>query len=636
MTRRHFQYLLFATAGVMLVMVFIAQFTTDPPQTAFSQGQTGNEAEEQDGGDCRIVFTAIPSNISSGETGVYRWRYEDADAGTLQIEAPEPSVAKVVAYTDNSVTLRGVERGASEITVSVLCENRRQLDQRIAQSAVVIVDNADPGETDAIREAEGPGGQLDHGDAPDLAPRGVAVIPDNVEEGSSERIRIEVEVHNEGDQPAPATKVTFYQSNNATITSSDRRLAEHNVPALSPSQEHMAVYRFNTPDVRGTYNYGVCVTAVAGEDNSNNNCSPAVVLTVRPRVINPPPPPTVPPTLTPDPEAPEKPTVHTYWESQFPGGGYAEAEFNRVADDEDYYHAYADITRCINNNCTTSTTSRETIQDDGFGDDCEFVNDDDCFNTSDHFVSYSALGPGDSAKVTIYVRACKTGNICSNYDSDAVTYTRPADKAPAPTGLTASNETTTSIRLTWNAVNGAARYRLEYRKSGASSWSVHHTAATTYTVPRLDPGTTYEFRVSARGDGDPYSTMYGNPSGTVTATTIQAVTVFNFSPNPIRLGGRSNVWTVPAHVSSVYVDVNYATGQNKDLAGNINVRRLSTSNTVLSTKVVDDERDSDVMDGATGNSRIRIDVDKDAFDTQFSSVTLRFHSGNSTSGTLLV
>ena len=91
-------------------------------------------------------------------------------------------------------------------------------------------------------------------------------------------------------------------------------------------------------------------------------------------------------------------------------------------------------------------------------------------------------------------------------------------KAPAPTGLTVTAKTMTSISLTWNAVTNAEEYRVESRTTSSSAWNYAYTTSPSYTVSALSCGTDYEFQVRARGDGDPYSTKYGSPSSKVSAS----------------------------------------------------------------------------------------------------------------------
>ena len=82
------------------------------------------------------------------------------------------------------------------------------------------------------------------------------------------------------------------------------------------------------------------------------------------------------------------------------------------------------------------------------------------------------------------------------------------------------------------------------------------------------------------------------------------------------------------------MDVNFSSGYVKDSdSGDINVNRVDSSGEVLSTLAVDNENDRGTLTGATAGSRIRIDVDNDAFDAGYALVTLTFHSGSNSNGT---
>ena len=80
---------------------------------------------------------------------------------------------------------------------------------------------------------------------------------------------------------------------------------------------------------------------------------------------------------------------------------------------------------------------------------------------------------------------------------------------------------TSSMALSWNAVTNAHRYRLERAMATSGPWAVvgDELATTTRAVTGLACGTTYHFRVSARGDGTPYDAKWGAPSGTLAAGT---------------------------------------------------------------------------------------------------------------------
>ena len=211
--------------------------------------------------------------------------------------------------------------------------------------------------------------------------------------------------------------------------------------------------------------------------------------------------------------------------------------------------------------------------------------------------------------------------------------------APAPTGLRVTGYTDESVSLRWDPVTDAHGYKLERRKGTTGTWAAvgSETGRTSQTATGLDCNSTYYFRVSARGDGSPYSTTFGNPStGNVSQTTSTCIPVFQFTPSPLALGGTSNTWTVPAGVTSVYVDVSFSRGSVKDRgSGEIAVNRVDSSGTVLGTKAVRSETDSGAVTGARAGSRIRINVDSDAFDSSSALVTLAFHSGVDDSGPVI-
>ena len=90
--------------------------------------------------------------------------------------------------------------------------------------------------------------------------------------------------------------------------------------------------------------------------------------------------------------------------------------------------------------------------------------------------------------------------------------------APAPVGLEVEASTPTSITLRWNLEDDVHAYRVQYRVAGTGGWtefggvSASEFIDTTIYTRKVTPlvcGTNYEFRVSARGDGSPYSRAWG-------------------------------------------------------------------------------------------------------------------------------
>ena len=156
--------------------------------------------------------------------------------------------------------------------------------------------------------------------------------------------------------------------------------------------------------------------------------------------------------------------------------------------------------------------------------------------------------------------------------------------------------------------------------------------------------TSYPRTIAVRGCSAPGGTLTAKLllDGTIIATATQYVavrdpaaptpTAFQFTPSTLALGASSNVWEVPPGVPSVYLDVTFSSASSLDYADyayrNIKVQLLADGASVLGTHTVANVNDRGVLASAGGGSRIRIDVDKDAFDTEAARVTLSFRSGS--------
>ena len=115
-------------------------------------------------------------------------------------------------------------------------------------------------------------------DRPDLAVASPSVSNGNPAPGAG--FTLSAMVNNTGSGQAAATTLRYYRSTDATITSSDTELGTNAVPGLAPSGSDSQSMDLTAPSAPGTYYYGVCVDAVAGESNTSNNCSAAIEITV--------------------------------------------------------------------------------------------------------------------------------------------------------------------------------------------------------------------------------------------------------------------------------------------------------------------------------------------------------------------
>ena len=87
-------------------------------------------------------------------------------------------------------------------------------------------------------------------------------------------------VRNAGNKSSAATTLRFYRSTDATITTSDREVGTGAVAGLAASGSSSQSFDVSAPSTPGTYYFGACVDAVAGESDTTNNCSSAVQIKV--------------------------------------------------------------------------------------------------------------------------------------------------------------------------------------------------------------------------------------------------------------------------------------------------------------------------------------------------------------------
>ena len=104
-------------------------------------------------------------------------------------------------------------------------------------------------------------------------------------------LRLTTSVTNTGDARSGATRLRFYRSRDATITTSDTLLRSANttppsrttsIPALGPGRSEYVTFLTSTPWNPGIYYYGACVgTMLDDGSDATNNCSASVMVTVQ-------------------------------------------------------------------------------------------------------------------------------------------------------------------------------------------------------------------------------------------------------------------------------------------------------------------------------------------------------------------
>lgn len=87
-------------------------------------------------------------------------------------------------------------------------------------------------------------------------------------------------VMNQGNDAAASATLTYYRSNDSTITTSDTNVGNDAIPSLAAAASSPQTISLTAPATAGIYYYGACVTEVSGESSTSNNCSTAVAITV--------------------------------------------------------------------------------------------------------------------------------------------------------------------------------------------------------------------------------------------------------------------------------------------------------------------------------------------------------------------
>ena len=94
-------------------------------------------------------------------------------------------------------------------------------------------------------------------------------------------ITLSATVSNTGDRESTATTLRFYRSTNQTIETTDTSVGSVAVGALAASGgSGTKTLSLTAPSTGGTYYYGACVDAVAGESDTTDNCTQSITVTV--------------------------------------------------------------------------------------------------------------------------------------------------------------------------------------------------------------------------------------------------------------------------------------------------------------------------------------------------------------------
>ncbi len=114
---------------------------------------------------------------------------------------------------------------------------------------------------------------------PDLVAGSPMVDNATPEKGTT--ITLSATVSNTGDRASAATTLHFYRSTNQSITTTDTSVGSVAVGAIASGGNSGALsLSLTAPSTAGTYYFGACVSEVAGESDTSDNCSQSVTVTI--------------------------------------------------------------------------------------------------------------------------------------------------------------------------------------------------------------------------------------------------------------------------------------------------------------------------------------------------------------------
>ncbi|WP_419868156.1 fibronectin type III domain-containing protein [Chryseobacterium sp. CT-SW4] len=154
----------------------------------------------------------------------------------------------------------------------------------------------------------------------------------------------------------------------------------------------------------------------------------------------------------------------------------------------------------------------------------------------------------------------------------------------APSGLNVSGVTLSGATLAWNAVSGASSYRLEYKTSSASTYSVINLTTTSRALTGLPSNTTYNWRVSAINAGGS-STVATGPNFTPVATTSRDLDIKSETVVSTLQKKTADLYPNPAH------DILYIRGLGNSgertavVIYNLSGQVVKTINVILEDKI---------------------------------------------------
>ena len=217
----------------------------------------------------QFTLSATVRNTGGGESAATTLRYYQSVDGTIttsDTEVGTDAVAGLVASVSDSQSVELAAPSAPGPYHYGAC-----VDAVAGESDTA--NNCSPSVQVTVREP-------DHPDLMVVSPS----VSDNIP-APGVSFTLSATVQNDGNGESAGTTLRYYRSTDGTITTSDTEVGTDAVGGLAPSGSDSQSVELAAPSAPGTYYYGACVDAVAGESDTANNCSPSVQVTVLQTVL---------------------------------------------------------------------------------------------------------------------------------------------------------------------------------------------------------------------------------------------------------------------------------------------------------------------------------------------------------------
>ena len=222
----------------------------------------------------QFTLSATVKNVGGGAAAATMLSYYRSDDATITTDDTPVGTAEIAALAADQSARESTELTAPTTfgtyyygaCVDAVTGETEQANNCSASVRITVTDS----------ESDHPESDHPESDHPDL----MVLTAENSTLPPGAQFTLSATVKNVGGGAAAATMLSYYRSDDATITTDDTPVGTAEIAALAADQSARESTELTAPTTFGTYYYGACVDAVTGETEQANNCSASVRITV--------------------------------------------------------------------------------------------------------------------------------------------------------------------------------------------------------------------------------------------------------------------------------------------------------------------------------------------------------------------